>query len=427
MRESFLALSPASRLLAVNQVGINLGFYLVLPFLATYLRDDLGLAAATVGLVLGARTLCQQGLFLPSGALVDRVGPWPLVVAGLALRVVAFLLLGLSTSTAGVVAGVLLVGVAGAVFNPAVRTYLALEEPERRAEAFAVMEVAGHVGTLAGPLLGAVLLGVDFRLVCLVAAGVFAVLTTAQLVRLPRRRAEGEPSPVLVGVRRVLGDRHLLALVVSASAYLALFNQLYLALPLETERVTGRDDAIGAVFLVSSVLGILLQVRVTAWCRRRWSATRSSAAGIALMAVSFLPLAASSAWLPAAPSVLDLEESLARVAPVLACVVLLSIGICMVTPFVVVLVAEAVGDRLIGTAYGWYYLVSAVATLAVAWASGALLDLGTGAGRVSSALLLVGVGVAGATGLLLTERRAPRGPRGVSTRRPDGRSARRPA
>ena len=78
-------LSPAARLLAVNQAGINLGFFMVLPYLAAYLTDGLGMAAATVGLVLGARTLSQQGLFLPSGALVDRVGPWPSIVAGCGL------------------------------------------------------------------------------------------------------------------------------------------------------------------------------------------------------------------------------------------------------------------------------------------------------------------------------------------------------
>ena len=37
-------LSPAARLLAVNQAGINLGFFMVLPYLAAYLTDGLGMA-----------------------------------------------------------------------------------------------------------------------------------------------------------------------------------------------------------------------------------------------------------------------------------------------------------------------------------------------------------------------------------------------
>lgn len=110
-------LSPG-RLLAVNQAGINLGFFIVLPYLAAYLTDGLGMAAATVGLVLGARTLRQQGLFLPSGALVDRVGPWPSIVAECGLRVVAFGMLGVLRDPVSVVISVLLIGVAGALFTP---------------------------------------------------------------------------------------------------------------------------------------------------------------------------------------------------------------------------------------------------------------------------------------------------------------------
>ena len=37
------------RLLVVNQLGVNVGFYMLLPFLAGYLTDQIGLSAALVG------------------------------------------------------------------------------------------------------------------------------------------------------------------------------------------------------------------------------------------------------------------------------------------------------------------------------------------------------------------------------------------
>ncbi len=37
----------------INQFGINLGFYMLMPYLAGYLAGPLGLAAWAVGLVLG--------------------------------------------------------------------------------------------------------------------------------------------------------------------------------------------------------------------------------------------------------------------------------------------------------------------------------------------------------------------------------------
>ena len=63
-RAAFARLSPAAKLLVINQFGINVGFYMLMPFLAAYMSGNLGYGAAVVGLVLGVRNLSQQGMFL---------------------------------------------------------------------------------------------------------------------------------------------------------------------------------------------------------------------------------------------------------------------------------------------------------------------------------------------------------------------------
>ena len=52
-----------TRTLLGAQLVFNLGFYAVIPFLAGAMGDEYGLDAAAVGLVLGARTFSQQGMF----------------------------------------------------------------------------------------------------------------------------------------------------------------------------------------------------------------------------------------------------------------------------------------------------------------------------------------------------------------------------
>ncbi len=104
-------------------------------------------------------------------------------------------------------------GFAGALFNPAVRAYLAADAGERRVEAFALFNVFYQAGILLGPLVGLALTWVDFRLTCLVAAGVFAVLTAAQVRALPQRttstgpQSDGSPAP---GWRQILSNRSFL-------------------------------------------------------------------------------------------------------------------------------------------------------------------------------------------------------------------------
>lgn len=183
----------AVQLLLVNQLGVNTGFYLLIPYLATHLTENLGMSAAVVGVVLGVRNLSQQGLFIIGGSASDRLGARGVIIAGCALRTVGFALFALGDSLAVLLAASVLSGLAGALFNPAVRTYIAQEADERKAEAFALFNVFATTGALIGPLLGSALLLVDFRTSALTAAGIFAVLTVAQALVLPARE-KPEPS-----------------------------------------------------------------------------------------------------------------------------------------------------------------------------------------------------------------------------------------
>lgn len=144
-----------SRLLMVNQFGINLGFYMLMPYLAGYLAGPLGLAAWAVGLVLGVRNFSQQGMFIIGGTLADRLGYKPLIVAGCLLRTAGgFGLLIFAHSLPAVLIASAATGFAGALFNPAVRAYLAADSQERRVEAFAMFNMFYQAGILAGPLAG---------------------------------------------------------------------------------------------------------------------------------------------------------------------------------------------------------------------------------------------------------------------------------
>ena len=51
----FRSFDRPSQVLMVNQFSINVGFYMLMPYLASYLAGPLGLAAWAVGLVLGVR------------------------------------------------------------------------------------------------------------------------------------------------------------------------------------------------------------------------------------------------------------------------------------------------------------------------------------------------------------------------------------
>ncbi|RII85364.1 MFS transporter, partial [Clavibacter michiganensis] len=94
-------------------------------FLAVVMRDDLGLGALAIGLVLGARTFSQQGLFLLGGMLADRFGPRALIAAGCVVRVSGYLGLALAAGLPGFLLGAILTGLGGALFSPALQSLVA--------------------------------------------------------------------------------------------------------------------------------------------------------------------------------------------------------------------------------------------------------------------------------------------------------------
>lgn len=349
------AFPPAIRLLLVNQLGVNTGFYLLIPYLATHLGQDLGMSAAAVGIVLGVRNLSQQGLFILGGSAADRLGARGVIIAGCALRTVGFALFALGDGLVVLLAASVLSGLAGALFNPAVRAYLAREAGERKAEAFALFNVFATAGALLGPLLGSALLLVDFRVSALTAAALFGLLTVAQALVLPAREPSPTGASVLSDWREVARDRRFLTFSLAMVGMFTLENQLYLLLPDGARRATGWEGAAGILFLVGTLVNLAFQMRITAALKSRGTRAGWIGAGLLVMGLAFVPPMVGTGPLP-----------------VLVSALLLYLGVMVAQPFVMELVPEFGRPELTGTYFGAFYVVSgiaaAVGNAVVGWA-----------------------------------------------------------
>ncbi|MGW1957243.1 MDR family MFS transporter [Streptomyces sp. NPDC001920] len=367
-------LSPLLRLLIGTQLAFNIGFYAVLPFLAEHLGQGIGMAGWLVGFVLGLRTFSQQGLFVVGGALADRYGIRPVVLAGCVLRIAGFAWLGYAAQTWSVIGAVLVIGLAAALFSPAVESEVARQAVlweesggGSRTRVLALLTVAGQAGAFVGPLLGALLLSIDFRTVCLAGAGVFVLVLAGHAWLLPQHIPGRDRVELRGGMGKLLRNRRFLALCCAYGAYLLAYNQLYLALPDEVERAMGSQAPVAWLFALSSLLVVAAQLPVTRWVGERLSLRRSMVAGLLLIAVGFAVVAAArpAGW-----------TGTLGLLPAAGFVVLLTFGQMLVAPVARAWVPDLAEEGRLGLYTGALSSVSGLIVLAGSSATGTLLDTG---------------------------------------------------
>jgi MFS family permease len=403
------------QLLLLNQLAIMLGFSMLMPYLASYLSTTLGFAAWMVGLVLGLRTFSQQGLSVMGGVLADHCGYKPLIAAGCALRVAGFLLFGFCHTLPGVLGAAILSGLGGACFEPAMRAYLAAESGDQRVAAFALFNICEALGACMGPLLSMALFPNSFRGLCLTASGIFLVLTLLQLRYLPPQghHKGTTPQPGVYSWREALANRTFVGFAVGMVGYLTLYNQLYLSLPLEVQRLTGHVAGTGVLLTGAALLGVMAQGPMTAYVQTRWRPLQAIALGLALMGGACLPLLATSALLPV--HVLQVADATTwsrgltaaiNLSPALVSAMLVVLGTMLVQPFALSLISVLGDHRLLGTYYGCYYLVQGSGAVVGNLMIGTALDAGQRLGFPSLPwLCILSLGVASALRIAALDRK----------------------
>lgn len=298
----------SSSLLLSTQLVFNIGFYAVVPFLALVMTEDLGLGAAAVGIVLGARTFSQQGMFLLGGVIADHWGPRRSILTGCIIRAAGYLGLATSDDFWPFLLSAVLTGIGGAFFSPAVEGLVgtldrdqassaigddtAADEKPRR-NLFAWLVLFGEIGAVTGPLAGIGLLPFGFPFVAVSAACLFLAVGLALWFVLPEHHplipGAAEPAaeaPAVQGALVCLRDRRFVGFAGFFSVNLLAHNQLYFALPLELDQAGAGAGLLAVLFTLASVLTVALQLPMSALAARL-GPTTALRAGFACTAAGF--------------------------------------------------------------------------------------------------------------------------------------------
>jgi MFS transporter, DHA1 family, multidrug resistance protein len=341
------------------------GFFLVVPLIGVHFVDDLGWAAASVGLVLAVRQFLQQGITVFGGALSDRFGARGLILAGLFVRVLGFGLLGFATSYPILMLASVLSGLGGALFDaPGSAAAAALTTPESRAKFFSLRGTVGSLGMTVGPLVGALLIRSSFQVVALVSAGCYVLTFLVTAWSLPKVRTSSESSSgssLFSGLLIPLRDRRFVSFTALLVGMWFLWSHLGIAVSLFAVKLAGSRDAISWVYTTQSVLSIVLQIPMMRFLERFLSGTVTLALGIALMAFGLGGMVFVSS-----------------ITGLLVCVAVFALGGLIASPVQQTIVARMANPRALGSYFGVNALALAFGGGLGSYVAGALYDLGKG-------------------------------------------------
>jgi len=335
------------------------GFEMIMPLIIGHYVDDLGFLATKVALALAVRKFSQQGLAMFGGLLADRRDIRSLISLGMFLRVLGFSALGFTRTFPGLLLSMAFIGFGGVLFEPAYQTAIAfLTTDGNRARYLSLNNTVVGVASTLGPLIGALLLRVDFRGVCLGAAACFLINLAIAAAWMPRVRGGTRPVPVRRSFSTLAGDGRYLRFVGLMVVFWLAASQIDISFPLRIREIAGTPESVSWMYSVYAAVTALFQYPLVSWLLRRHGPRRIAAAGTGIVGLSLLCV--------------PLVE---RTGPFLALVALLTLGMLLARPNQQSLALSLADREATGLYVGFNYLGFAVGSGGGALLGGMLFDL----------------------------------------------------
>lgn len=309
MRPSVLAtlsaVTPPARRILVGNLISAMGSGVTLPFLIIYLGQVRGLGTPTAGLLVAYLALVALVCTPIVGTLVDRFGPRPVLMAGLAVTAVGVASLGWVSSMPTAILALSILGVGDStLWAPQSALYARVTPREDRQKLFGLQFMCLNLGLSVGGIIGGVVANVadpsSFVVLYLVDAATFVVYLA---ILIPMRGVglghvssdDDDEAPPQGGYRHVLRDRAAVRLALGA-VFLVTFGygSLEVGLPVYITQVAGLDLSMVAIaYAVNAGSIVIGQLFVLSLIQRRSRSLLAGAVGV-LWTVSWIVIALSA-------------------------------------------------------------------------------------------------------------------------------------
>lgn len=273
---------------------INRAGTMVLPFLALYLTQEIGVGVGKAGLVL---TFYGIGALVSApfaGKLSDKIGALNLIRLSLFFSGITFFIYTLFDSYIAISIISVILAVVSESFRPAGMSFISTEAPiELRKQAFALYRLAINLGMSIGPVIGGILSAINFDLLFYVdgitslAAGIFLVLVNWQIKSPSEKSLIKEPTEILDVKKAVWKDAIFLYFLLASIPVSLVFFQHFSTMPLFiVDNLGFTRQTFGFLVAINTIIIIFVEVPLNAKMSH-WADWKSMALGSILCAIGF--------------------------------------------------------------------------------------------------------------------------------------------
>lgn len=265
------------------------GFEMIMPLIIGHYVKNIGLSATAVAFALAMRLFSQQGFAMLGGTLADRFDIRTLISIGVLLRSISFVTLAFASNFPLLLFSMILAGLGGMLFDTPYQTAIAiLTTKENRSRYYALNNTLIGIASTIGPLLGVLLLRLDFKAVCFGAAFCFMINFVISRFTMPPI-VRSEPSySVVSSFKTVAKDRSFLMFVFVMVIFWLAATQINISFPLRIQELSGTAASVGVMWAIYAAVTVVLQYPLVSLMLRKYSPRQSMLIGISIIASALL-------------------------------------------------------------------------------------------------------------------------------------------
>lgn len=326
------------RFMLFSSFFMAFGYFAVYAFLTIYLLNFLHFSAVQVGTVLTIMTITSRIIPLFSGLIADKIGYITMMIAGLFLRGIGFIFLGICSDFYAISITSALIGLGTAFYEPAARAIFGSQPAHMRKNLFTYLNLSFNCGAIIGPIAGGFLLLLNPLYAFALTGSLMLLFALIFYVLKNHFQVSTENTSITLGLQAILQNKTFLSFSFIMIFFYIMFTQLTIALPLHMKNISHSNQLATLVITINAITGVIFMILFRK-IFHKYNTLSLIKYGVLLMGISFLliPLIQHPYWL-------------------FICVILFTIGETLVLPNADIAIANYSNESYTATYFGFYQL-----------------------------------------------------------------------